>query len=107
MEIYLVSTPDMFNCLGEVNGHGEGGLFLGALRVVLNEFSGVISFSRDNQMNTSEFSQNYPLPSPLNFGDELLLRELIYRGKFEGFKGKAGIYFIKTRGKTFKVVIQP
>ncbi|MEO0168560.1 MAG: right-handed parallel beta-helix repeat-containing protein, partial [candidate division WOR-3 bacterium] len=141
VEIYLVSTPDMFNCSGEVNGHGEGGLFLGALRVVLNEFSGVISLnglgvnwfspqmiaaiSRDNQMNTSEFSQNYPLPSPLDIGDELSIYEsieienpgnvsvysvdgrLIYKGKFKGFKGKAGIYFIKTWEKTFKVIIQP
>lgn len=139
VEIYLVSTPDMFNCSGEVNGHGEGGLFLGALRVVLNEFSGVISLnglgvdwfspqmitalSRDNLMNTSEFSQNYPLPSPLNFGDELSISEsfmkigdvsvysidgrLIFKGKVDEFRGKAGIYFIKTQKGTFKIILQP
>lgn len=138
VEIYLVSTPDVQNCPLEANGHGEGGLFLGSLRVVLDNFSGIINLnglginwfspqmitaiSKDNSGNTSEFSHNYPLPTPLYGDNELIVQEynlnsedyveiysadgkLIFKGKFGDFKPSKGVYFIKGK-RVFKKILR-
>lgn len=142
VEVYVVSTLDSENCPGEVNGHGEGGTFLTAVPVVLNSFnvslkvdslgpdwgSGSLyltALSRDNLWNTSEFSENLPVPLPVGSSGELVVHEsgaidytygevevydpsgrLVYRGNLKGFRGSRGVYFVVSGGKVVRKIVR-
>jgi len=142
VEIYVVSTLDNENCPGEVNGHGEGGTFLAVAPVVLNSFnislkvdslgpdwgSGSLyltALSRDNLWNTSEFSENLPVPLPVGSSDDLYVSEgktpalpygevevydpsgrLVFRGDMKAFKGRKGVYFVVSGGKVLLKIVR-
>ena len=138
VEVYLVSTLDDHNCPGETNGHGEGGTFLGAVPVLGGTYSMSLkvdslgpdwgsgslfltALSRDNLWNTSEFSENLPVPTPVGGGEELAVSEesrepvrgevriyspsgrLVFRGNLQDFKGR-GVFFVVGSGRSFRLI---
>jgi len=139
VEVYLVSTPDTSKCPGDMNGHGEGGTLLGRAAVLLGEFSMsvkvdssgpdwssgslyITSISTDPEGNTSEFSENFPLPVPVGESDELGVSEfvrspkpdahvriygadgrLIFTGRYGDFTGR-GVLFVVEGGRVIKVL---
>ncbi len=140
VEIYVVSTRDDYNCPGEINGHGEGGTFIGAAPVLAGTYSMILkvdslgpdwgsgllfltALSRDNLWNTSEFSENFPVPTPVGGDGELAVSErpggrvqgevrvytpsgrLVFRGNLEDFRGR-GLFFVVGNGRPVRLIIR-
>ncbi|NPB03460.1 MAG: right-handed parallel beta-helix repeat-containing protein [Thermotogae bacterium] len=138
VEIYLVSTIDDQNCPSEMDGHGEGGIFLKASEVILNSFQLILkvdslgpdwssgslyltALSHDELGNTSEFSHNLPVPTPVGSNDDLVVSELagplynshvriytadgrlVFVGSYGEFEG-TGLFFILSEGKIWKIL---
>ncbi len=138
VELYVVSTRDDHNCPGEVNGHGEGGTFVGAAPVLAGSYSVALkvdslgpdwgsgslfltALSRDNARNTSEFSENFPVPTPVGGDGELVVSErsgfpssgnvrvyspsgrLLFRGKLKNFRGR-GVFFVVEGDRSLRLI---